>query len=86
VSAPDDAPLEYLRGHLEEALATDPRVMEQSLSVRVDHDTLVITGAVPTPERCAGVDDVARDLAPSTVVRNHVQVVQLEEPDSTEPV
>jgi BRCT domain type II-containing protein len=86
VSTSADASLEYLRGHLEEALATDGRVMEQGLSVRLDGETFVVTGIVSTPERCAAIDDVALDVAPAVVVRNHAQIVQLDEPGPAERI
>jgi osmotically-inducible protein OsmY len=82
----DRASLEYLRGHLENALATDARVMEQGLSVRVDDGTLVVSGVVSTPQRRAAVDDVTRDVAASTPFRNETTVVHLGEPGSAEVI
>ena len=70
----DATPHDYLGAHLEEALATDGRVAEQGLHVSVDGGELVVTGTVSTPQRCAGIDAVARETVPTTRVRNEVVV------------
>ncbi len=64
----------YMIGHLEEALARDPRVNEQGLHVEVDEGTFVVRGSVSTPERRAGVEAVAADLLPGHPLRNEVTV------------
>jgi Domain of unknown function (DUF1918) len=70
----------YLRAHLAEALATDPRVTEGGLRVAVDGDQLVVSGSVSTETRRQGVAAVAADVAAPFRVRNETQVVALTEP------
>jgi hypothetical protein len=82
----EELPLEYLRGHVEEALATDPRVTEQGLHVDVVGHVLVVNGTVSTPERRVAVGRVAREVAGDVPVRNETHLVPLEEPHDTEAV
>ena len=70
----------YVRAHLQEALATDPRVTEGGLQVDVAGDELVVTGSVSTPARRQGVDAIAAEVAAPFRVRNETQVVSLPEP------
>lgn len=78
--------IDYVRAHLEEALATDGRVSELGLEVAVDQDELVVIGRVATPARRLAVDAVAREVAPGFAVRNETLVVRLCEPDGEETV
>jgi hypothetical protein len=63
-------PPEYRAAHLQEALATDPRVNEPSLRVSVGEDAVRVTGDVPTPERRDAVTEVLRELCPDLRVDN----------------
>jgi hypothetical protein len=72
--------LEYVRAHLEDALATDGRVAQQGLCVEIDGDVLVITGSVPAEERCRAVAEVAEEVAAGFRVRNEVEAVALAQP------
>jgi hypothetical protein len=72
--------LEYVRAHLEESLATDPRVADQGTHVVIEHDSLVVLGTVSTRQRRAAIDDVVREVAPGVPVQNETTVVALEEP------
>ena len=47
--------LEYLGAHLEETLATDPRVAEQGVHVDIVAGGLVVSGTVSTPDRHAAI-------------------------------
>ena len=76
--------LEYLGAHLEEALATDPRVAEQGLHVDVVAEGLVVSGTVSTPDRHAAITSIARETVPDVAVRNHARVVDLVESDEEE--
>jgi hypothetical protein len=76
--------LEYVRGHLEEALATDARVNEPGLKVLVEGNILVVRGVVSTGTRAAAVEAVARDVVPQFRVRNATTVVRLDEPAADE--
>ena len=56
-----DAPGPYREESLRQALATDPRVMEQELDVSIAGGRVVISGTVPTEDRRAAVTEVARE-------------------------
>jgi len=78
--------IDYLRAHLEEALATDGRVSEQGLHVDVAGGVLVVRGYVSTEQRRAAVDAIAGEVASGVAVRNEVSLVPLDEPDGEERV
>lgn len=67
----------YLAERVRTALAEDPRVGELGVDVVVDGARLVLTGVVGTAERCAAVEQVARELAPEHDVDNRLTVVTL---------
>ena len=69
--------LEYLRAHLEDALATDPRIAQGGLRVAIEGDGLLITGSVPAQERRDAVSIVAAEIAPGFRVRNDTEPVPL---------
>ncbi|MGH8977430.1 MAG: BON domain-containing protein [Acidimicrobiia bacterium] len=78
--------IDYVRAHLEEALATDPRVAEGGLHVAVAGDGLVVSGSVSTPARHRAVSAVASEVAQDFSVRNDTSVVPLREPTGGEAV
>jgi osmotically-inducible protein OsmY len=78
--------IDYVRAHLEEALATDGRVTEGGLHVSVVGAELVITGSVSTPDRHEAVMVVASEVAGEFAVRNATSVVTLAQPESDETV
>jgi osmotically-inducible protein OsmY len=78
--------IDYVRAHLEEALATDPRVTEGGLHVSVDGAELVVSGSVSTPLRRQAVTDVASEVAGEFTVRNATSVVALDAPEADEMV
>lgn len=84
MAAQPDPPDAYLIGHLQEALATDPRVAEQGLDVHVAGGTVVITGQVATTERRNAVSVVAAELLPDHRLRNQVVVTPLDPPAAAE--
>ena len=67
-----------------EALATDPRVGELELDLRVAGGRLVVGGGVPTEERRDGVGAVLRERFPDLEVVNLVTVVPTEPPAEEE--
>ena len=72
--------IDYVRAHLEEALATDPRVTEGGLHVAVDGDELVVTGSVLDAERATRRVAPSPPRSPATfAVRNETSVVALDE-------
>ncbi len=61
-------PVEYRVARLQEALTHDPRVLEQSLEVRVEGDRVILRGELVTPERCQAAIAVAREVFPEAIV------------------
>jgi osmotically-inducible protein OsmY len=75
---------EYVVGHLQDALAHDPRVNELGVTVAVRGNRLFLTGTVPTAERRDGVGAVAAELAPQCDVVNEIAVGSYPEADVPE--
>ena len=61
-------PVEYQLARLQEALTHDPRVLEQSLEVRVEGDRVILRGELVTPERCQAAIAVAQEVFPEATV------------------
>jgi hypothetical protein len=59
-----DAERAYREADLRAALATDPRVGEPELELRLTGDAVIVRGVVPTEERRTSVREVIADLAP----------------------
>jgi hypothetical protein len=76
-SRADEQP-EYLIGHIQQALATDPRTGELELDVRIAGGRIFLTGAVATRERCVAVEAVVREVAPDLDVANELTVTSVE--------
>lgn len=75
---------EYVAEHLRAALATDPRVLQPGLEVRVARDIVVVQGCVPTAGVRAAVADVVREHLTDRRVVNEVEVTPNAEPDDVE--
>ena len=81
------APPEYLVGHLEDALARDPRLCEQGLHVDVPAPGVVrVTGTVTAAERKQAVRDVVAELLPDAEVRDETTVADYPEDGRAEAV
>jgi osmotically-inducible protein OsmY len=65
----------YTAEHIHQALASDERVSEPELRVKVVAGRAIITGDIPTQERKDAVDDVVRDVDPALVVDNQTTVI-----------
>jgi hypothetical protein len=65
----------YTTEHIRQALASDPRVNEPELRVKVVAGRVVITGDVPTEERKRAIALVVHDLYPDLVVDDQTSVV-----------
>jgi osmotically-inducible protein OsmY len=63
-----EEPVEYRLARLQEALTHDPRVLEQSLEVRVEGDRVILRGELVTQERCQAAIAVAREVFPEAIV------------------
>lgn len=72
-----DEPRPYREESLRQALATDPRVMEQELDVSIAGNRVVISGTITTEDRRAAVSDVARERFPDLEVHNRTVVPTL---------
>lgn len=65
---------EYAAAHLREALARDPRVNEPELQVTIVSGRVRVTGVVPTEERRAAVEEVARECCSGMEIENRTAV------------
>jgi hypothetical protein len=75
-----EQPTVYREEDLRRALATDPRVNEMELSVRIVGDRVVVSGVVATEERRAAIGDVVAELAPDLAVDNRSSVLTASTP------
>ena len=71
VSEPDP----YLVGHIQDALASDPRVGELGIHVDVVGDTILLTGSVTSEERRTLVGVVVAELGGGRAIQNQIGVV-----------
>jgi hypothetical protein len=65
---------DYVVGHVEDALARDPRVNEQGLHVAVAAGRVFVTGTVSTQQRREAIASVVAELLPEHELRNEVTV------------
>jgi hypothetical protein len=86
MSLDPDSPPEYLVGHLEDALARDPRVSEQGLRVEVSPGTsqVVVTGMVSAAGAKSAVVEVIHELMPGIDVMDETTVAEHPEDDEIE--
>ncbi|HXF71200.1 MAG TPA: BON domain-containing protein [Actinomycetota bacterium] len=66
----------YLAERIHEALATDPRVAEPELEVRLAGGKAFVRGTVPTRARWAAIETVIAERFPGTTVVNEASVVE----------
>jgi hypothetical protein len=78
------APADYLVGHIEEALACDPRVNEQGLHVTINAARVFVDGTVSTEARHHAVALVVAELLPGWTVCNQAVVADYPEPQQME--
>lgn len=74
----NNEPPEYLLTHVQEALATDDRVAQLDIVVKMHENELIVSGNVPTHERRSAIESVVRSAAPHHVVINNIEVVDLD--------
>ncbi len=67
-------PEDYAIQRLRDALATDERVAEMGVQVRLVAGKVFLTGQVPTSERQAAVGAVAAEVLPDYEVHNETVV------------
>jgi osmotically-inducible protein OsmY len=70
-------PRPYREEDLRQALATDPRVGEPELQVRIAAGRVIVTGALPSEERRRAVEDVVRERCGELQVDNQTTVPDL---------
>ena len=70
-------PEDYAIEHLRDALASDERVAEIGVQVRVVAGKVFLTGQVATPERKRAVADVAAEVLPDYEIHNETVVTPL---------
>jgi hypothetical protein len=70
-------PEAYAIERLRDALATDERVAEMGLQVRIAAGKVFLTGQVPTEERRRAVGVVAGEVLPEYEVHNETVVTEL---------
>jgi hypothetical protein len=73
-------PAETVLARAREALATDPRVGELELDLRVAGGRLVVGGGISTEERRDRVTEVLRERFPDLEVVNRINVVGADPP------
>jgi hypothetical protein len=79
-------PNAYREEELRQALASDPRVAEPELDVRITDDRVVITGTVPTRDRRAAVAAVTKEHCGDLPIDNRTVVPSLPTTDEEERV
>jgi hypothetical protein len=77
---------EYLVGELQEALAQDPRTGELGLDVKAVDATVVLSGAVATPDRRDAVLTVAQEFVHDRPVQAEITVTEPSAPNQMEDV
>ncbi|MEY9213250.1 nucleotidyltransferase [Thermobifida halotolerans] len=73
-------PPQYVAGHLQQALAEDPRTAEQGIRVRVVEDDIYLSGQVTCSRRRDRVLEVARERMPEYRVHDELSVVRFDGP------
>jgi len=83
-----NSPPEYLVGHLEEALARDPRIAEPGVRVHLGGPPLsvVLEGTVAAVGHKAVLTEIVHELLPGAEVRDETTVADYPETDAVEQV
>lgn len=77
-------PDQYLIGHVQDALAADPRLNELDVDVSLRGPDVYLSGVVATPERQQAVADVVAEVLPDHRIHNEVAVMKYAEPEGEE--
>jgi len=78
MTQPTDPP-QYVAERIRSALASDRRVSEIGIGVKIVGTRVQLSGAVATRERRALVEEVVRELLPDHDVQNDVVVQEMTE-------
>ncbi len=82
----DREPDEYVSEHIRTALATDPRVNELEIDIRVVGDKVFATGVVASQQRRESIEQVIKENAPQLRVVNQTSVSDFPTPAEPEDV
>jgi osmotically-inducible protein OsmY len=85
MTQPSDPP-QYVAERIRTALASDRRVSEIGIAVKIVADRVQLSGAVATPDRRALVEQIVRELMPEHDVQNDIVVQEMAEPQRSERV
>ena len=77
-------PPQYVAERIRSALASDKRVSELGINVKIVGDRVQLGGAVATPDRRALVEQIVHELMPEHAVQNDIVVHELGEPQRSE--
>jgi osmotically-inducible protein OsmY len=83
MTQPTDPP-QYVAERIRSALASDRRVSEIGIGVKIVGNRVQLSGAVATRERRALVEEVVRELLPDHDVQNDVVVQEMTESQRAE--
>ena len=69
-------PPQYVAERIRSALASDPRVAELGIAVKIVGNRVQLAGTVATRDRRQLVEEIVRGLMPEHEVQNEIQVQQ----------
>jgi len=77
---------QYVVGHLQTALATDPRVNMLDVKVMVSNNKVHLTGHVTSESRKRAVEEVVLELFPNLEIKNEMTMIEVTEPAKPEVI
>ncbi|HMG36742.1 MAG TPA: BON domain-containing protein [Blastocatellia bacterium] len=77
---------QYLIGKVQRALATDPRVHKQDVTVTVCGSRIHISGQTSTNDRRRAIELVVSETVPEMEVRNELTVIEIAGPAQPEMI
>lgn len=77
---------QYIVGHLQTALATDPRVNLLDVKVMVTNDKVHLTGDVLSEHKKRSVEEVVSELYPHLEIRNELTTLEVAQPRAPEVI
>jgi len=83
MTQPTDPP-QYVAEHIRTALASDRRVSELGIGVKIVGNRVQLSGVVATPDRRALVGEIVHQLLPEHEVQNDLVVQEIAEANRAE--
>ncbi|HZS48250.1 MAG TPA: BON domain-containing protein [Blastocatellia bacterium] len=77
---------QYVVGHLQTALATDPRVNMLDVKVMVTNNKIHLTGHVSSENRRLAVEEVVMELFPNLEIKNELTMFEVAQPAKPEVI